>query len=58
MAFVVASDEYMQIDLTLFPKIYEKYTNVMVGDIIKLTGRVERRYDTYQIVVSEIEKLN
>lgn len=58
MMFFDGSDEYSKLDFTLFPKIYEQYSNIKVGDIIKIEGRVERRYDTYQIVVSKVEKLN
>ena len=58
MMFIDASDEYMKRDFTLFPKIYEKYNNIKVGDILKIVGRIERRYDTYQIIVNEVERLN
>lgn len=58
MMFFDGSDEYAKMDFTLFPKIYQKYSNIQVGDIIKIEGRVERRYDTFQIVVSKVEKLN
>lgn len=58
MMFFDGSDEYTKMDFTLFPKIYQKYSNVKVGDIIKIEGRVERRYDNYQIIVSQVEKLN
>ena len=58
MMFFDGSDEYAKMDFTLFPKIYQKYSNIKVGDIIKIEGRVERRYDTFQIIVSKVEKLN
>lgn len=58
MAFVKASDEYSLVDLTLFPKLYKNNQNLNVYDIIKIYGRVEKRFDNYQIVVSSIEKLN
>ena len=58
MMFIDASDEYLKRDFTMFPKTYEKYSNLKVGDIIKVEGKVERRYDTYQIIVEKIEKLN
>ena len=56
--FVDASDEYLKRDFTMFPKAYEKYSNLKVGDIIKVEGKVERRYDTYQIIIEKLEKLN
>ena len=57
MMFVTASDELSQITVVLFPKIYQK-TNIQVGDIIKVNGRVEKRFDQYQIVTNKITKLN
>lgn len=58
MMFFDGSDEYTKIDFTLFPKIYEKYPFIKVGDIIKIEGRVEKRYDNFQIIVNQVEKLN
>ena len=57
MAFIKASDEYRQIDLTLFPKIYNENKDIETQDIIKITGKVEKRFDNYQIVVSKIINL-
>ena len=58
MAFVSANDEYGTVDLILFPTVYKKYNNINVGDIIDVYGKVERRNDKYQIVVSSINVLN
>ncbi len=58
MMFFDGSDEYGMIDFTLFPKVFMKYSDIKIGDILKITGRVERRYDSFQIVVSKLEKLN
>ena len=57
MAFVKASDEYKQIDLTLFPQIYNENKSMEIYDIIKIYGKVEKRFDNYQIVVSKIINL-
>jgi DNA polymerase-3 subunit alpha len=57
MAFVKAGDEYKQIDLTLFPKIYNDNKNLENYDIIKVYGKVEKRFDNYQIIVSKIINL-
>ena len=57
MAFIYASDEYGMVDLTIFPKVYEKYNDIKVNDIIKFNGVVERRYDKYQVIVSSLEVL-
>ena len=58
MAFVRASDEYKQIDLTLFPKIYKENRNIQVHDIVKVSGSVEKRLDNYQLIVTKIVKLS
>ena len=58
MMFLDGSDEYLKREFTIFPKTYLKYKNTKVGDIVKITGKVERRYDIYQIIVDTIEKLN
>jgi len=60
MAFIWGSDEYQSVDITLFPRIYTKCKELDIknGDILKLVGKVERRYDTYQFVVDDFEKLN
>lgn len=57
MAFVKASDEYKQIDLTLFPKVYAENKNLEIKNIVKIYGKVEKRFDNYQIIVSRIINL-
>ena len=58
MAFIKASDEYKTVDLTLFPKIYENNKNIEKYDIIKIYGKVEKRFDNYQIIVSKLINLS
>jgi len=58
MAFIRASDEYKTIDLTLFPNTYKNNLNIKIHDIINVYGKVEKRLDNYQLVVSKIIKLN
>ncbi len=58
MAFISASDEYSKIDLTIFPEDYKKYNGFKIRDIIKVFGKIEKRYDKYQIIVSKISILN
>ena len=58
MAFIKAEDEFTQIDLTLFPKEYKNNSNLEIYDIIKIYGKVEKRFDNYQIIVSTITKMN
>ena len=54
MAFVKSSDEFCQVDLTLFPKVYKENKNLEIYDIIKIYGKVEKRFNNYQIIVSKI----
>ncbi|MFA5604074.1 MAG: DNA polymerase III subunit alpha [Bacilli bacterium] len=58
MSFITGSDEISTIDIVLFPKVHEKNANIKVGDIIKLSGKVEKRFDKLQIIVNEIEYLD
>ena len=58
MAFIKSSDEYRQIDLTLFPKVYQDNKNIEIYDIIKIYGKVEKRFDNYQIIVSKLINLS
>ena len=58
MAFVRASDEYKQIDLTMFPKIYKNNNNLHKKDIVEVFGLVEKRLDNYQLIVNKITKLS
>lgn len=59
MMFLIGSDEYQSMDFTLFPKIHNRYRSLALqsGMIIKIFGRVERRYNTFQIVINELEIL-
>lgn len=55
MCFITGSDEVTNLDIVLFPTIYEMYKNIEIGDILKINGKVERRFDKYQLVVSRLE---
>lgn len=57
MCFITGSDEVDTIDITLFPDIYSKYNDIEVGSILYIKGKVEKRFDKLQIIVSEIMKL-
>ncbi len=54
MAFVTASDESSLKEFILFPKIYKNYPNLKIGNICLIYGKVTKRLDKYQIVVSNI----
>ena len=57
MAFIKGSDEYGDIDLTLFPNTYKKFNNITLGNVIGVTGKVEKRFDKYQVIVNNIKIL-
>ena len=56
MAFMKATDEYRQIDVTLFPNVYKENNNLMKHDIIDVYGKVEKRLNDYQIYRKNINK--
>lgn len=58
MMFVTASDEISKIDVVVFPKVYKISPKIKEGDIIKIKGKVEKRYDEFQIIVNKISVLN
>jgi DNA polymerase-3 subunit alpha len=57
MCFITGSDEINTVDVVLFPSIYEKYNNINTGDILYVSGRVEKRFDKLQIIVTEINTI-
>lgn len=57
MAFLLGSDETASSEFVLFKTVFNKLDNIKVGDMVKIRGRVEKRLDKYQIVVSNIDKL-
>ena len=58
MMFIMGSDELGTVDIVIFPRVYQVMPEISVGDILKITGKVEKRYDQYQIVANKIIKLN
>ena len=57
MAFIEASDETGSSEFTVFKEVYKSLDKIDVGSLVKIQGRVEKRYDKYQIVVSKIDKI-
>jgi len=57
MCFISGSDELCAADIVMFPNIYQKHNNITHGDIVLIKGRVEKRFDKYQIVVNDLKKL-
>ena len=58
MAFIESSDNTGSITIVMFPDTYDLYKTFKKGDIIKINGKVERRYDKYQVVLNSALKLN
>ena len=58
MAFLSLSDETGVIDGTIFPNRINYANIIKVGDILKVTSHVERRFDKYQLIVNKIEVVN
>lgn len=57
MAFLVCSDETDNADLIVFPNKFNLINDIKVGDIVNVYGRVEKRYDKYQILINDIKKV-
>ena len=57
MAFITGSDETATAEFTFFPKIYKSCSNITKGDLLKVRGMVDKRYDQYQIVVNKVKIL-
>lgn len=58
MLFITASDELKTIDIVLFPKVYSLKADINIGDIIEVSGHVEKRFDKYQLVASNLSIIN
>lgn len=57
MCFVTGSDEINQLDIVLFPQVFEKHLSLKIGQMIQIRGRVEKRFDKYQVVVTNLTVL-
>lgn len=57
MLFIGGCDDTASVNLTLFPKVYDKNKNIGKRDIIRVNGRVEKRYEQFQLIVDEVIKL-
>jgi len=58
MCFIDCSDEFSNITGVIFAKAYEIYNNIHEGDIVKITGRIDRRNGKDQIVCNKIETID
>ena len=57
MLFINGSDEYSSVEVVVFPKVYEKFYYISIGEVYKFIGRVEKRGNEFQLVVNNIEKI-
>lgn len=56
MCFITGSDEINMLDFVMFPNVYELYSDIKVGDILLVNGRVEKRFDKIQVIINELKK--
>ena len=56
MAFILGSDETGSADFTVFPKNYYLLQKIEKNDMIKVIGRVSKRFDKTSIIVNNISK--
>ncbi len=56
MAFITGSDETGIMDLVVFPSSIGELTNIKVGDLILVSGKIERRNNNFQLVIKQIKK--
>ena len=57
VCFITLSDEITSIDVVMFNDVYENNKLLNKGNIVSINGRVQRRFDKYQIVVNSINVL-
>ena len=57
MAFLTISDEYGKLSVVLFPNVYKEFSNLNIGNICKIFGKIEKRMNNYQMIVKSLEIL-
>lgn len=57
MCFITGSDEITTVDVVLFPRIYQEYSNIEEGNILLVNAKVEKRFDKYQLVINRVTVL-
>lgn len=56
MCFITGSDNSGSTTLIVFPELYKEVNNFKKNEILKVKGKVERRFNDYQIICNEIER--
>lgn len=57
MCFITGSDEITKVDIVMFPIVYRKYNEIKIGNILYIVGKVEKRFDKYQVIVKTLKIL-
>ncbi len=57
MAFITGSDDTGSREFTLFPNRFKMYSEIEVGNLLKVRGNVEKRLNEYQIIIDKIKYL-
>ena len=57
MAFISASDETGFCDFTIFPRNFDKISNIKIGDLVEILGSISKRFDKISIIVNNIKKV-
>ncbi len=58
MMFITASDTYGNVELIMFPKVYNKYFYIIFPGVYEVTGKVEKRFSKMQIIIYDLKKLD
>ena len=56
MCYITGSDNTGSTTLIVFPDLYKEVNNFKKNEIIKVKGKVERRFNEFQIICNEIER--
>lgn len=56
MCFITGSDNTGSTTLIVFPDLYKEINKFKKNEILKVKGKVERRFNDYQIICNEIER--
>lgn len=57
MSFISGVDDTDEIDIVVFPDQYDLISNISKGNILLVTGRIEKRMSKYQLVLEKVKKL-
>ena len=55
MYFLTGSDETGICEFVMFPK---NYTEVSIGNTYLISGKIEKRFDKYQIIINKIKEVD